>query len=128
MQYLALDLHLLVEAYINHSATPGGPLAYLNNPGSNVSVTVSAAIFAFLTLLGDAFMVIISSSQQAVPCGLILVGLEKAYRVFVVWNGMVIALVPSGLLIIGDAGECSVVPPAFDRLLSTRFVQLPPVS
>ncbi|EIW52802.1 uncharacterized protein TRAVEDRAFT_53241 [Trametes versicolor FP-101664 SS1] len=80
--YLALDLHFLVEAYINHSATPGGPLAYLNNPGSNVSVTVSTAIFAFLTLLGDAFM---------------------AYRVFVVWNGMIIALVPSGLLVIGDA-------------------------
>lgn len=57
LQYLALDIHLLVEAYVDHSATPGGPLAYLDRPASNVSLSVSAAIFAFLTLLGDAFMV-----------------------------------------------------------------------
>lgn len=45
--------------FVDHSTTPGGPTAYFNNPGVGDAPfrCVPAAIFAFLTLLGDGFMV-----------------------------------------------------------------------
>ncbi|KAL1943761.1 hypothetical protein VTO73DRAFT_4206 [Trametes versicolor] len=98
--YLALDIHLLVEAYVDHSATPGGPLAYLDRPASNVSVSVSAAIFAFLTLLGDAFM---------------------AYRVFVVWDRSGVALVLSSLFLAGDVVTTALVGKALLQNAPTTY-------
>ncbi|KAL1949662.1 hypothetical protein VTO73DRAFT_8543 [Trametes versicolor] len=81
--YLVLDFRPIMLAFVDHSTTPGGPTAYFNNPGAGDApfLCVSAAIFAFLTLLGDGFM---------------------AYRVFIVWGGGYISIVLPGLLVIGD--------------------------
>lgn len=62
VQDLAIDIRMLLLAFVDHSTTPGGPTAYFNNPGNNPALYVSAVIFAFLTLLGDGFMVILSLS------------------------------------------------------------------
>lgn len=59
-QYLGLDLHYLLVAFVDRSITPGGALAYFHGPGNDPSRYASAVIFAFLALLGDGFMVNLS--------------------------------------------------------------------
>ncbi len=56
-QYLGLDLHYLLVAFVDRSMTPGGALAYFHGPGNDPARYASAVIFAFLALLGDGFMV-----------------------------------------------------------------------
>ncbi|KAL1943774.1 hypothetical protein VTO73DRAFT_4219 [Trametes versicolor] len=79
--YLALDIRHLKVAFVDHSATLGGPFAYLQQQGSDPFRNVHPYIFGLMTLMGDGFMI---------------------YRVFVVWNCQLISLVVPALLLLGD--------------------------
>lgn len=63
-QYLGIDLHYLLVAFVDRSMMPGGALAYYNGPGNDPSQYASAIIFAFLALLGDGFMVNLSERLE----------------------------------------------------------------
>ncbi|KAH9847066.1 hypothetical protein C2E23DRAFT_890271 [Lenzites betulinus] len=103
--FLALDVRHLMAAFVDHSDTPGGTLAYLWQQGSDPSRNADPIIFILMTFLGDAFM---------------------TYRIFVVWNRQWISLVAPIAFIAGDLIAAAFIgqslaqgnPKNFDTLLT----------
>ncbi|EIW52803.1 uncharacterized protein TRAVEDRAFT_53242 [Trametes versicolor FP-101664 SS1] len=79
--YLALDIRLLMIAYVEHGGTPNGPSDFLYHPVNDPSRNVHPVILAVMTFIGDGFM---------------------TYRIYVVWKRQLVSLVVPALLLVGD--------------------------